>query len=592
MESVSFIPLMHVPGCSKCSQPHKGHPLPFGGDCALVLAKEHADESRDFPACSMEDPAALPLPGPSSPGEPPAVDSTAPVLTEQQPKPPARTAHKQPVALITTMTTITTGGSSDCSLAVLSMRFSQQDEQSARDRCQINELSQQLSDTTTQLTHISKVLDGLLASHTPMATLAEFPAVPSFLSASGTAPLGKAPSVPQQRTASGKANPSTSTFHINGQMASHSHAGTPQSSSGLQYQAFSFQGQTQTTPGTTLPRPFIPSEPLLQFPLSLGTPTLGQHSALNQQQHLQAPVPMGLPGATKHSTMDSTFYSRAGLATFPTMGPFPHGSQTATSAPSRAMDIATMAKVIPNMPLKLQQRIIQGEFTMAKVIPNMPLKLQQRIIQGEFIDLSELLHADFQFKCASIDSNDAFELVHKDKIVLMWPRKKGKQIDCLSMWLMAWALYEQVMVYTYPQRHSELAYYRNFIMQQDKKFIWSAVQMYDIRFQAMCAHHNYPFTTMDQTLMATILNATTVKTSAHKCFRCGGFDHLVDRCPFPQAASLKMAGIMKKGMQVRQTSKSCSSKATSPVQSDKWFHNWREGCNKFQLDGCTFPHCK
>ena len=47
----------------------------------------------------------------------------------------------------------------------------------------------------------------------------------------------------------------------------------------------------------------------------------------------------------------------------------------------------------------------------------MPLKLQQRIIQGEFKDLSELLQADFQFKYTSIDSNDAFELIHKDETV-------------------------------------------------------------------------------------------------------------------------------------------------------------------------------
>ena len=65
---------------------------------------------------------------------------------------------------------------------------------------------------------------------------------------------------------------------------------------------------------------------------------------------------------------------------------------------------------------------------MAKVIPNMPLKLQQRIIQGEFIDLSELLQADFQFKYASIDSNNAFELIHKDETVLMWPRKKASRL--------------------------------------------------------------------------------------------------------------------------------------------------------------------
>ena len=101
-------------------------------------------------------------------------------------------------------------------------------------------------------------------------------------------------------------------------------------------------------------------------------------------------------------------------------------------------------------------------------------------------------------------------------------------------------------------------------MQQDKKFIWSAVQIYDIRFHVMCTHHSCSLTTMDQALMATILNVTMVKTSAHKCFRCGGFDHLVDRCPFPQTASLEMVKIMRKGVQARQTAKSGSSKATSP----------------------------
>ena len=105
--------------------------------------------------------------------------------------------------------------------------------------------------------------------------------------------------------------------------------------------------------------------------------------------------------------------------------------------------------------------------TMAKVVANMPLKLQQRIIQGEFIDLSELLQADFQFKYASIEDNNGFMLVHKDKTVLMWSRKKGKQINSLGTWLSTWALYEQVIVYGCPQKYSELAYYRNFIMQQD-----------------------------------------------------------------------------------------------------------------------------
>ena len=116
--------------------------------------------------------------------------------------------------------------------------------------------------------------------------------------------------------------------------------------------------------------------------------------------------------------------------------------------------------------------------------------------------------------------------------------------------------------------------------------------MHDIMFHAMCTHHSCPFTTTDQALMAAILNATAVKTSAHKCFWCGGFDHLVDRCPFPQTASLQMVEVVKKGMLARQTVKSGPSKPTSPMQLDKWFYNGREGCNNFQLDRCMFPHCK
>ena len=126
-------------------------------------------------------------------------------------------------------------------------------------------------------------------------------------------------------------------------------------------------------------------------------------------------------------------------------------------------------------------------------------------------------------------------------------------------------------------------------MQQDKKFISSAVQMYNIRFHALCAHPSYPFSTMDQALMATIIDITVVKASANKCFRCGGFNHLVDRCPFPQTASLEMAEITKNGVQVRQTAKSGPPKSTSPTQLDKWFCNGRKGCNNFQLVRCTFP---
>ena len=56
------------------------------------------------------------------------------------------------------------------------------------------------------------------------------------------------------------------------------------------------------------------------------------------------------------------------------MGPLPiYSAQTASNTPSMEENRATMVKVIPNV----------------------PLTLQQKIMQVEFIDLSELLQSDF-----------------------------------------------------------------------------------------------------------------------------------------------------------------------------------------------------
>ena len=81
--------------------------------------------------------------------QPTMVDNAAQVLAEQGPKPLGRMTQEKTASLMTTTTTITGRGSTECSLAVLSTRLGQQDEQWARDREQIDELSQQLCDITT-----------------------------------------------------------------------------------------------------------------------------------------------------------------------------------------------------------------------------------------------------------------------------------------------------------------------------------------------------------------------------------------------------------------------------------------------------------
>ena len=62
------------------------------------------------------------------------VDIAAQVPAEQHPKALDGMTQEKPASIVTTMTTITTRGSTECSLAVLSTRLDQQDEQSARDR--------------------------------------------------------------------------------------------------------------------------------------------------------------------------------------------------------------------------------------------------------------------------------------------------------------------------------------------------------------------------------------------------------------------------------------------------------------------------
>ena len=68
------------------------------------------------------------------PGSSPTVDQAPLALSEQHPRSLARTAQSVAAPLVDTMTTITTGGSTEHSLAVLSTRVSQEDDWSARDR--------------------------------------------------------------------------------------------------------------------------------------------------------------------------------------------------------------------------------------------------------------------------------------------------------------------------------------------------------------------------------------------------------------------------------------------------------------------------
>ena len=366
-----------------------------------------------------------------------------------------------PAATTTTITadSIPSKVLTECALAALPTRLGEQGKDRTKDRHCI-ELSQQLTETCDQLAYISMALDCLVSGQTPAPTAAAVTAVSSTASRPGPSSgssyllLGQATSLPgigippvsqaslfiaQSSTAWGSVNPFISGNHISRHAASAPHTGFLQESLYFQNhaQTLAFQDHSNDDSITHPPWPVFSSDLLPWFSSGMGAPALGQPLSFHQQQLSPAATTSDshhywTAWASQHSTMDNnTFYQRAGLMNLSAPGTLPlYSAQTAISTPSMVTDIATMAKVIPNV----------------------LLKLQQKIIQSEFIDLSELLQANFQFRYASVEANNAFKLVHKDETVLMQPRKKGKQIDSLGTWLSTWALYEQVMVYVYPEK--------------------------------------------------------------------------------------------------------------------------------------------
>ena len=74
MDSIAYTPLTQAPGCLKCSRPEKDHPLLYGANCMLALPEESANESRDIPACDVEEPVVHILQGLPALGVPPVAE--------------------------------------------------------------------------------------------------------------------------------------------------------------------------------------------------------------------------------------------------------------------------------------------------------------------------------------------------------------------------------------------------------------------------------------------------------------------------------------------------------------------------------------
>ena len=106
-----------------------------------------------------------------------------------------------------------------------------------------------------------------------------------------------------------------------------------------------------------------------------------------------------------------------------------------------------------------------------KILTNgkpVPARLAKAATEGEFIDLSEFLPTKDSYELY-LDAEDSKR------------KKTAKSIDSFDTCLTAWTVYESIVVEKTPNVYQFLVSYRQFIQSCFRKYIWQAVNMYDIR---------------------------------------------------------------------------------------------------------------
>ena len=207
------------------------------------------------------------------------------------------------------------------------------------------------------------------------------------------------------------------------------------------------------------------------------------------------------------------------------------------------------------------------------VAPHVTEKTTSAAQLGEFVDLVEFLPTIHNYHGES-------EMYISEGNMQTRPKRTKRVIDNCYTWLMAWNIYEQVIIEKHPQMYPKLVKYRTLIQQCDRRYLWHSIYSYDVQFRAKRgAEKSFAFDELelDVTLYTTILDATSIRGgNSRQCLRCRSYDHIVRDCPFPEGTTMAETAEKKQKSQ----------------QQDKWSHRNVEGCNNFQYGRCFFAGCK
>ena len=188
---------------------------------------------------------------------------------------------------------------------------------------------------------------------------------------------------------------------------------------------------------------------------------------------------------------------------------------------------------------------------------------------SEFIDLIEFLPNH------DASSSSSFDASVDDSGNIQFHSRKSRHsiLDNFLAGLRAWNVYENLVLKKKTDMYRKLATYRRLKQDCDRKYKWTDVYSYDVKFGTKLAssHDKFLYEKVDVELFVTTLDATAIKQGSLSCFRCRSMDQKVQTCLFPP----------------HETPQEKAPK----LQMCTWYHQGQEGCNNWQYGNCSYRTC-
>ncbi len=163
-------------------------------------------------------------------------------------------------------------------------------------------------------------------------------------------------------------------------------------------------------------------------------------------------------------------------------------------------------------------------------IPGIPDKTIQQGLHGEYVCLDEFLQ---NYTVNNPEVQDIQSYVDSSGNVAYRNKRQKRRINSFNTCLEAWHNYERLLLSFHSfHLYDACSKYKLLMLSLDRKYTWSSLAILDMKHRLSLSGHSVQFDTIDSVLFSSIMDPTTVKTAATRCYHCKSFDNTMD--PFPR----------------------------------------------------------